>query len=115
MARPANDKRAEQIYPQDCYACPQDCFACRTIEEHPGKKAGLTLRLRVSICPQSRYEWESTALLDQRGYSTLRSARARLLGLHRSEVTRSLPVLEDKGFHLIEDDRGGLWPFRKPQ
>ncbi len=47
MARPANDKRAEQIYPQDC-------FACRIIEEHPGKKAGLI---------------------------------ARLLGLHRSEVT----------------------------
>jgi hypothetical protein len=31
MARPANDKRAEQIY--------------RTIEEHPGKKAGLIARL----------------------------------------------------------------------
>ncbi len=84
MARPANDKRAEQIYPQDCFACPQDCFACpqdccacRTIEEHPGNKAGLI---------------------------------ARLLGLHRSEVTRSLPALQDKGYLLIEDDRGGLSP-----
>jgi DNA-binding MarR family transcriptional regulator len=38
---------------------------------------------------------------------------ARLLGLHRSEVTRSLPALEDKGLHLIEDHRGGLWPFKK--
>ena len=38
---------------------------------------------------------------------------ARLLGLNRSEVTRSLPSLEDKGLHLIEDDKGGLWPFRK--
>ena len=38
---------------------------------------------------------------------------ARLLGLNRSEVTRSLPALEDKGYHLIEDDKGGLWPFRK--
>ncbi len=87
MARPANDKRAEQIYPQDCYACPQDCCACRTIEEHPGKKAGLI---------------------------------ARLLGLHRSEVTCSLPALQDKGYLLTEDDRGGLspgllrlWPFKK--
>ncbi len=34
MARPANDKRVEKIYPQDC-------FACRKIEQHPGKKAGL--------------------------------------------------------------------------
>jgi Mn-dependent DtxR family transcriptional regulator len=33
---------------------------------------------------------------------------ARLLGLNRSEVTRSLPALEDKGLRLIEDDRGGL-------
>lgn len=38
---------------------------------------------------------------------------ARLLGLNRSEVTRSLPALEDKGLYLIEDDKGGLWPFRK--
>ena len=38
---------------------------------------------------------------------------ARLLGLNRSEVTRSLPALEDKGLHLSEDDKGGLWPFKK--
>jgi DNA-binding IclR family transcriptional regulator len=38
---------------------------------------------------------------------------ARLLGLNRSEVTRSLPTLEDRGLYLIEDDKGGLWPFRK--
>jgi len=68
MARPANDKRAEQVY--------------RKIEEHPGKKAGLI---------------------------------ARLLGLNRSEVTRSLPALEDTGLYLIEDDKGALWPFRKPK
>ena len=66
MARPANYTRAEEIY--------------RTIEKHPGKKAGLI---------------------------------ARLLGLHRSEVTRSLPALEEKGYRLIEDDKGGLWPFKK--
>ncbi len=66
MARPANDRRAEQIY--------------RKIEKHPGRKAGFI---------------------------------ARLLGLNRSEVTRSLPALEDKGLYLTEDDKGGLWPFRK--
>ena len=38
---------------------------------------------------------------------------ARLLGLNRSEVTRSLPALEEKGLYLAEDDKGGLWPFRK--
>ncbi len=61
MARPANYDRAEEIY--------------RTIEKHPGKKAGLI---------------------------------ARLLGLHRSEVTRSLPALEHRDLYLFEDDMGGL-------
>ncbi len=36
---------------------------------------------------------------------------ARLLGLNRSEVTRSLPALEEKGLFLSEDEKGGLWPF----
>lgn len=35
-----------------------------------------------------------------------------LLGLHRSEVTRSLPTLEDKGLLIYEDEDGGLYPFK---
>lgn len=66
MARPANDRRVEQIY--------------RKIKEHPGKRPGFV---------------------------------ARLLGLNRSEVTRALPALEDKGLLVSEDEKGGLWPFRK--
>lgn len=66
MARPMNHDRAEKIY--------------RTIEQHPGKKAGFL---------------------------------ARLLGLNRSEVTRTLPSLQEKGLWVSEDDRGGLWPFKK--
>lgn len=38
---------------------------------------------------------------------------ARLLGLHRSEVTRSLPALDRKKLYLSEDEEGGLWLFRK--
>lgn len=38
---------------------------------------------------------------------------ARLLDLNRSSVTRSLPVMEEEGYLLSEDDEGGLWPFRK--
>jgi Mn-dependent DtxR family transcriptional regulator len=38
---------------------------------------------------------------------------ARLLGLERSEVTRSLPALNEQGLLLYEDDKGGLWPFGK--
>jgi len=38
---------------------------------------------------------------------------ARLLGINRSEVTRALPSLQDKGLLVSEDDKGGLWPFKK--
>lgn len=38
---------------------------------------------------------------------------AALLGLNRSEVTRSLPAMDDQGYYLSEDERGGLWPFRR--
>jgi Mn-dependent DtxR family transcriptional regulator len=36
-----------------------------------------------------------------------------LLGLNRSEVTRALPGMEKRGWLLSEDERGGLWPFRR--
>lgn len=36
---------------------------------------------------------------------------ARLLGLHRSEVTRVLPAMDDHGMYVSEDERGGLWPY----
>ncbi len=38
---------------------------------------------------------------------------ARLLGLSRSEVTRALPAMDDYGYYLSEDERGGLWPFKR--
>ena len=40
---------------------------------------------------------------------------ARLLGINRSEVTRSLPALEDKKLYIAEDEKGGLWPFQDSQ
>jgi len=40
---------------------------------------------------------------------------ARLLGLNRSEVTRSLPALEEKGLLVYEDDEGGLYPHQNKQ
>lgn len=38
---------------------------------------------------------------------------ARMLGIPRSQVTRSLPAMEARGHLLSEDSRGGLWPFRR--
>ena len=36
---------------------------------------------------------------------------AELLGVNRSDITRTLPNLEQEGFFLTEDSDGGLWPF----
>jgi len=38
---------------------------------------------------------------------------ARLLGVARSTVQRRLPSLEEAGFLYSEDERGGLYPFRR--
>lgn len=38
---------------------------------------------------------------------------ARLLGWHRSDVSRALPALEDKGYLVSEDEEGKLWPFKR--
>ncbi len=40
---------------------------------------------------------------------------ARLLGLARSEVTRSLPALDEKGLLVYEDEEGRLFPFDRSE
>lgn len=37
---------------------------------------------------------------------------AKKLNLNRSEVTRSLPAMEERGYLMSEDERGGLYPFQ---
>jgi len=36
---------------------------------------------------------------------------ARLLGLHRSQLNRTLPTMEERGYLLSEDERGRLWTY----
>jgi Mn-dependent DtxR family transcriptional regulator len=38
---------------------------------------------------------------------------AEKLGIPRSSVTRALPALDDEGLLLYEDQKGGLWPWRR--
>ncbi len=38
---------------------------------------------------------------------------ARRLGVSRSTVMRRLPSLEEAGYLYSEDERGGLWPFKR--
>lgn len=35
------------------------------------------------------------------------------LNIPRSSITRSLPQMEEQGYLLSEDEKGGLWPFRR--
>ena len=39
---------------------------------------------------------------------------ARQLNLNRSEVTRALPALEERGLLLSEDEKGRLFPYTSP-
>lgn len=38
---------------------------------------------------------------------------AEKLGIPRSSVTRALPALDEEGLLLYEDQKGGLWPWRR--
>ena len=38
---------------------------------------------------------------------------AEILGIPRSQITRSLPALQENGHLLSEDEKGGLWIFRR--
>jgi DNA-binding IclR family transcriptional regulator len=38
---------------------------------------------------------------------------ARQMGVSRSTVQRRLPTMEAAGYLYSEDERGGLWPFRR--
>lgn len=38
---------------------------------------------------------------------------ARKLGVSRSTIQRRLPSLDDAGYLLYEDEKGGLYPFRR--
>lgn len=41
------------------------------------------------------------------------SELAERLGVARSTVLRRLPSLEEAGYLYAEDERGGLWPFKR--
>lgn len=40
---------------------------------------------------------------------------AHLLQMHRSEVMRNLPTLEEKGLFVSEDHKGFLYPYHAKQ
>ena len=57
------------------------------------------------------FETTNQVIQDNPGISLAELARH--LKVERSTITRRLPSLEEAGHLYYEDDRGGLWPFRK--
>lgn len=55
---------------------------------------------------------EIVRLLDKEPGQSARSLAAKL-GVAPSTITRILPSMEEAGYLLAEDDKGGLWPFRR--
>jgi DNA-binding MarR family transcriptional regulator len=62
---------------------------------------------------KNRAEYERMDGIIRRQPGIRPSELARQLGVSRSTVTRRLPSLEEAGYLYSEDDRGGLWPYRR--
>jgi DNA-binding transcriptional ArsR family regulator len=60
---------------------------------------------------EAEFEEMAEKIEEQPGISA--SELARQLGVPTSTVTRRLPSLDEAGILLSEDEKGGLWPFKK--
>jgi len=58
-------------------------------------------------------EYEETDRIIQQHAGITPAELARELGVARSTITRRLPSMEEAGYMYSEDERGGLWPFRR--
>ena len=52
-------------------------------------------------------------LLENQGEKA--SYYADTLGIHRYDFNSLLAILDDRGFYLLEDEKGRLWPFEPDQ
>jgi DNA-binding IclR family transcriptional regulator len=60
---------------------------------------------------QTEFDEMDHAIQEQPGI--MPAELARKMGVSRSTVSRRLPSMEEAGYLYSEDDRGGLWPFRR--
>ncbi|HBY97495.1 MAG TPA: hypothetical protein DEP84_26735 [Chloroflexi bacterium] len=69
----------------------------------------------MAFWSRNREEYEAMADLLESRPGLRPSDLAAALGVERSTVLRRLPALEEAGILLAEDERGGLWLFRREQ
>jgi len=61
---------------------------------------------------RKRQEFEETVRIIEENPGIRPAELARRLGVSRSTIIRRLPSLEEAGYLLYEDDRGGLYRYR---
>lgn len=62
---------------------------------------------------RKRQEYEKMARMIEENPGIRPAELARRLGVSRSTVIRRLPSLEEAGYFLYEDERGGLYRYRQ--
>lgn len=60
---------------------------------------------------KEEFETMNRTIQDNPGLSPAELARR--LGVTRSTVLRRLPSVEEAGYLYYEDEKGGLWPFKR--
>jgi DNA-binding MarR family transcriptional regulator len=58
-------------------------------------------------------EFEETDQVVQVNPGISQAELARQMGVQRSTIARRLPSMEEAGYLYAEDDKGGLWSFKK--
>jgi len=67
----------------------------------------------MAFWQKKRAEREQMDEMIRRNPGIRQAELARRLGVARSTVARRLPSMEEAGYFYAEDDKGGLWPFRR--
>ncbi len=67
----------------------------------------------MAFWQKERPEYEKTDCMIREHPGLTAAQLARTLGVARSTVTRRLPGMEESGYLYAEDERGGLWPFKR--
>lgn len=67
----------------------------------------------MAIWRKKEADYERTDQIIQANPGISPAELARQLGVQRSTVVRRLPSMEEARYLYTEDDKGGLWPFKR--
>ncbi len=67
----------------------------------------------MAFWSKKRAEFEEVDRVIQQQPGVRPAQIARQVGVARSTIQRRLPSMEEAGYLYSEDDKGGLWPFKR--